>query len=78
MASTSEVVVKPVVFKFQGVPPKSMLHDDYTQIKDTNLGHMNLGEFMRVCNNPIESSTMMSALICSRLVNATSHPRTIQ
>ena len=57
---------------------KSQLHDEYAEIKDMDLKHTDLGEFLRVCNSPTERSTLRSALIHSRLVNATSHPRTVQ
>ena len=78
MASTSEVAAKSVTYKFQGVTPKSRLQDEYAEIKDTDLGHTDLGEFLRVCNSLTERSTLTSTLIHSRLVNAASHPRTIQ
>lgn len=39
---------------------------------------MDLGEFLRVCNSPTERSSLRFALICSRLVNAASHPGTVQ
>ena len=71
MASTSGVAAKPVTYKFQGVTPKSRLHDEYAEIKDTDLGHTDLVEFLRVCNSPTERSTLTSALIRSGLVNAT-------
>lgn len=51
MASTSRSAVKPVVYKFQGVTPKSKLLDEYAEIKDMDLGHTDLGEFLRVCNS---------------------------
>ena len=78
MASTSGVAAKLVTYKFQGVTPKSRLHDEYAEIKDTDLGHTDLGEFLRVCNSPTERSTLTSALIRFGLVNAASHPGTIQ
>ena len=78
MATTSGVAAKPVTYKFQGVTPKSRLHDEYAEIKDTVLGHTDLGEFLRVCNSPTERSTLTSALIRSGLVNAASHPGTVQ
>ena len=70
--------MKPMVSKLQGVPPKSRLLDEYVEIKDIDLRHMDLSEFVRVCNNPIESSTIMFALIWSGLVNAASHLGTVQ
>ena len=48
MVSTSGVAPKLVMFKFQGVPSKSRFHDDYTKIRDTDLGHTDLGEFLRI------------------------------
>ena len=78
MVSTSKETPKPIVFKFQGIPSKSRLHDDYVEIRDTDLGSTDLGEFLRVCNNLTERSTMMSALIYSGLVNAASHMGTVQ
>ena len=39
---------------------------------------MNLGELLRVCNSLIERSTLRSTLIHSGLVNAASHPGTVQ
>ena len=78
MATTSGVATKPVTYKFQGVTPKSRLHDEYAKIKDTDLGHIDLGEFLRVCNSLTKRSTLTSALIHSRLVNAVSHPGTVQ
>ena len=78
MASMSRVTPKPGVFKFQGVPSKSRFHDDYTEIQDMDLGHTNLGEFLRICNKPIERSAMISALIYFKLVNATSHLLSVQ
>ena len=77
MATTSGAA-KPVTYKFQGVTPKSRLQDEYTEIKDTDLGHTDLGEFMRICNNPTERSTLTSALIRSGLVNAALHPGSVQ
>ena len=35
--------------------------------------HTDLGEFLRICNKPTKRSTLVSSLIRSRLVNATSH-----
>ena len=78
MASTSRSAAKLVFYKFQGVTPKSQLHKEYAEIKDIDLGHIDLGEFLRVCNSLTERSTLRSALIHSRLVNAASHPGTIQ
>ena len=78
MASTSRVAPKPILFKFQGVPSKSRFHDDYIEIRATDLKHIDLGEFLRICNRSIEKSAMMSALICSKLVNVASHPMSIQ
>ena len=43
-----------------------------------DLGHTDLGEFLRVCNSLMERSTLRSALIRSGLVNAASHLGTIQ
>ena len=79
MASSfdEKMTPKPVVFKFQGVPSKSRFQDDYADIKDTNLGH-DLGEFLRICNKPTERSVMISALIQLGLVNAASHPMSVQ
>ena len=45
MVSTSGSATKLVVYKFQGVTPKSWLHDEYTKIKDMDLGHTDLGKF---------------------------------
>ena len=78
MASTSGVAPKPVMFKFQGIPSKSRFHDDYVEIKDTNLRHTNLREFLRICNKPTERSSMMFTLIHSRLVNIVSHLVSVQ
>ena len=78
MASISRAAPKPIVFKFQGIPSKSRLHDDYAEIKDIDLGHTDLGESLRVCNSPIERSTLRSTLICSGLVNIASHPVLVQ
>lgn len=69
---------KPGVFKFQGVPSKLRFHNDYPQIKDTNLGHNELGEFLRICNQPTKRSDMVFSLIQSGLVNAASHPTSVQ
>ena len=77
MATTSGVA-KPVTYKFQGMTPKSRLQDEYAKIKDTDLGHTDLGEFLRICNNPTERSTLTSVLIRSGLVNVASHPRSVQ
>ncbi len=62
MASSSDkkMAPKPIVFKFQCVLSKSRFQDDYSEIKDTNLGHTNLGEFLRICNKPKERSTLVS------------------
>ena len=78
MASTSEVAPKSIVFKFQGVHSKSRFHDDYIEIRDTDLEHIDLGEFLRVYNRPTERSALMSTLIHSKLVNAASHPMSVQ
>lgn len=59
------MVPKPVVFKFQGIPSKLRFHDDHAEIRDTNLGHANLGEFLRLCNQPTERSDMVFTLIRS-------------
>lgn len=78
MASTSGVAPKLVVFKFQGIPSKLRFHDDYVEIRDTDLGHTDLGEFLKTCNKPIERSDLVSSLIHFGLVNATSHPISVQ
>lgn len=77
MVSTFGVATKPVMFKFQGVPSKSRFHDDYVEIRDTDLGHIDLGEFLKIYNKPTERSTLLSSLISSKLVNAASHPVSI-
>ena len=46
--------------------------------RDTDLRHTNLGEFLRICNKPTKRSALVSALICSRLVNVVSHPVLVQ
>lgn len=69
---------KPIVFKFQGVPSKSRFHDDYPEIKDTDLGHTNLGEFLRIFNKPMKISALVSSLIQYGLVSVTSHLVSIQ
>ena len=50
MASSSgeKMAPKPVMFKFQGIPSKLRFQDDYTEIKDKDLGHIDLGEFLRI------------------------------
>ena len=78
MASTSRVAPKHVVFKFQGVPSKLRFHDDYAEIRDPDLGHIDLGEFLRICNKPIERLALVSMLIRSGLVNVASHPVSVQ
>lgn len=78
MASTFGMAPKIIVFKFQGVLSKSRFHDDYTKIRDTDLGHTDLGEFLKICNKPIERSALVSSLIRSGLVNATLHPKLVQ
>ena len=78
MASTSKLVAKPLVYKFQGVTPKSRLFDKYIEIKDIDLRHIELEEFPRVCNSSMERSSLRSSLIHFRLVNATSYPGTVQ
>ena len=75
---TTSGAAKPVTYKFQCVTPKSRLQDEYAEIKDTDLGHIDLGEFLRVCNSLTKRSTLTSALIRSGLVNAASHPGTVQ
>ena len=62
-SSGKKMTPKPVVFKFQGFPSKSRFQDDYTKIKDIDLGHTSLGEFLRIYNKPIERSTLVSTLI---------------
>ena len=57
---------------------KSSFHDDYAEIKDTDLGHTDLGEFLRIYNKPMERSALVSSLIHFGLVNATSHPILVQ
>lgn len=65
MASTSreKMAPKPVVFKFQGVLSKSMFNDDHVEIKDINLGHTDLGEILRLCNQPTKKFDIISTLI---------------
>ena len=75
MASSfgEKMAPKLVVFKFQGVPSKSRFQDDYAKIKEIDLGHTNLGEFMRICNKPTKRSTLVFSLIRLGLVNVASH-----
>ena len=47
-SSSEKMAPKPVVFKFQGVPSKLRFHDDYVEIKEIDLGHSDLGEFLRI------------------------------
>ena len=65
MASSlgEKMAPKPVVFKFQGMPSKSRFQDDYSKIKDKDLGQTNLGEFLRICNKTTERLAMVSTLI---------------
>ena len=84
MASSStsmgdKMTPKLVVFKFQGIPPvKSRFNDDNSKIRDTKLGHIDLGEFLKICDKPTKRSAMVSTLIHLGLVNAASHPVSIQ
>ena len=78
MVSTFRVAPKPIVFKFQGIPLKSRFHDDHVEIQDTNLGHIDLGEFLRIYNKPTERSALVYALIHFGLVNVASHPVSVQ
>ena len=80
MTSTSreKITPKPIVFKFQGVPSKLRFHDDHVEIKDTNLGHTDLGEFLKIRNKPTKRSALVSTLIHFRLVSTTSHPVLVQ
>ena len=63
VSSGDKMALKPIVFKFQGIPSKSRLKDDYLEIKDIDLGHTNLGDFLNICNKPTKKSTMVSTLI---------------
>ena len=84
MASSSsslgeKMAPKLVIFKFQGVPPaKSMFHDDNSEIKDTELGHTYLGEFLKICNKPTKKFSMVFSLIHSGLVKVASHLVSVQ
>ena len=77
-SSRKKMAPKPFVFKFQGMPSKSRFQDDYFEIKDTNLGHTNLGEFLTICNKSTKRSAMVSTLIWSGLVNVASRPMLVQ
>lgn len=80
MASSSAKKLAPklVMLKSQGVPMKSRFHDDYYKVRDTDLGHIDLGEFLKICNKPTERSTIVSTLIHSGLVCVASHPMSMQ
>ena len=69
---------KPIVFKFQGVLSKSRFQDDYAEIKDTDLGHTDLGEFLRIYNKTTKRSTLVTSLIRLGLVSAASHLVSVQ
>ena len=77
-SSSEKMAPKSVMFKFQGVPSKSRFDDDYVEIKDIDVGHIDLGEFLRICNKPTERSAMIFALIRSRLVNIASYLMSMQ
>lgn len=78
MGSTSGTTTKPVAFKFQGVPSKSKFYDEYVHIRDTDLGHTDLANFLKACNKLVGRSDPVSALIHSILVNTASHPTSVQ
>ena len=65
MASSSgeKMTPKRIVFKFQGIPSKSRFQDYYSKIKDIDLGHTNLEEFLKICKKPTKRYAMISALI---------------
>ena len=73
-----KMALKPMVFKFQGFLMKSCFQDDNLEIKDIDLGHTNLGEFLKICNKPTERSQMVSTLIWSLMVNVASHSVLLQ
>ena len=77
-SSGEKMAPKTFVFKFQGVPSKSRFQDDYFEIKDANLGHTNLGEFLTICNKSTKRSGIVSALTLSRLVNVASNPMLVK
>ena len=74
MASTARMASKPIVFKFHGVPSKLRFHDDHVEIRDIDLGHTDLGEFLRIYNKPTKRSAMVYSLIHFRLLKVALHP----
>ena len=69
---------KVVMLKFKCMPSKSRFQDDYTEIKDIDLGHTYLGEFLSICNKPTKRFAMISTLIQLGLVNTALHSISIQ
>ena len=62
-SSSEKMALKLVVFKFQRVPSKLRFQDDFSKIKDTDLGYIDSGEFLKICNKPTERSQMVSVVI---------------
>ena len=69
---------KPVAFKYQGAPKKLWFQDEHTEIWDTKLGHIDYNTFLTIYKKLNARSTMTSTFIRSGLVNATSHPTSVQ
>lgn len=83
MASSSsslakKMAPKTIVFKYQGTPKKSHFQDGNSKIRDYKLGHIDWNTFLTICNKPRERFTIVSTLIRSGFVNATSHPTFVQ
>ncbi len=74
----AKIAPKPVDFKYKGALKKSRFQDKHIEIRDTKLGHNDQNVFLTLCNNPKERSAMVFSLIQSGLVNATSHPISVQ
>lgn len=60
------------------MPSKSRFYDENVEIRDTDLGHTDLADFLKACNKPVRRSDLVSSLIHSRLVNVSSHPISVQ
>lgn len=69
----TKMVPKLVIFNFQGVSKKLCFQDDYLEIWDTELGHIDWNTFLVLCNKPTKRSPLIFTLIGSRLVNVASH-----
>ena len=54
---------KPISFKYQGAPKKSIFQDEHVEILDIELGHIEWNEFLTICNKPKERLVTISTLI---------------